>query len=134
MIDIVYGLQRLVVQATANKKAFDIMVKANQEYWTSQSTFYECACGVISATNSNLQVVNIANSSSCTLNEVIEHLLSIFKKKLLIKNDLSKASMIPVRKISINLAKKKLKFKNRYSLKEGLKNTVEWYKSNKHYL
>ena len=38
--------------------------------------------------------------------------------------------MIPVRKISINLAKKKLRFRNKYSLKEGLKKTVEWYKSN----
>ena len=86
--------------------------------------------GVILATKSNLQVVNIANNNSCTLNEIIKHLLIIFKKKLLIKNDLTKPSMIPVRKISINLAKKKLKFKNKYSLKEGLKKTVEWYKSN----
>ena len=86
--------------------------------------------GVILATKSNLQVVNIANNTSCTLNEIIQHLLIIFKKKLIIKNDLTKPSMIPVRKISINLAKKKLKFKNEYSLKEGLKKTVEWYKSN----
>tara|TARA_B100000902_G_C26999731_1_gene759264 strand:- start:18 stop:770 length:753 start_codon:yes stop_codon:yes gene_type:complete len=86
--------------------------------------------GVILATKSNLQVVNIANNTSCTLNEIIQHLLVIFKKKLLIKNDLTKPSMIPVRKISINLAKKKLRFRNKYSLKEGLKKTVEWYKSN----
>lgn len=86
--------------------------------------------GVILATKSNLQVVNIANNKSCTLNEIIQHLLIIFKKKLLIKNDLTKPTMIPVRKISINLAKKKLKFRNKYSLKEGLKKTVEWYKSN----
>ena len=87
--------------------------------------------GVILATNSNLQVVNIANNSSCTLNEVIQHIMNILKKRLLIKNDLSKPTMIPVRKISINLAKKKLGFKNKYSLKDGLRNTVEWYKSNK---
>ena len=68
--------------------------------------------GVILATKSNLQVVNIANNTSCTLNEIIQHLLIIFKKKLLIKNDLTKPTMIPVRKISINLAKKKLKFRN----------------------
>jgi nucleoside-diphosphate-sugar epimerase len=57
--------------------------------------------------------------------------MNILKKRLLIKNDLSKPTMIPVRKISINLAKKKLGFKNKYSLKDGLRNTVEWYKSNK---
>lgn len=31
------------------KKAFDLMVKANQAYWTSTSTFSEGACGILSA-------------------------------------------------------------------------------------
>lgn len=31
------------------KKAFDIMVKANQHYWTKYSTFNRAACGVVSA-------------------------------------------------------------------------------------
>jgi len=31
------------------RKAFDVMVKANQHYWTSSSTFAQGACGVISA-------------------------------------------------------------------------------------
>lgn len=30
-------------------KAFDVMVKANQDYWTPTSTFQEAACGVMSA-------------------------------------------------------------------------------------
>lgn len=33
------------------KKAFDTMVLANQNYWTSNSTFVEGACGVLSAAN-----------------------------------------------------------------------------------
>lgn len=32
------------------KKAFDVMVKANQDYWTSTSSFVEAACGVLKAT------------------------------------------------------------------------------------
>lgn len=32
------------------KKAFDVMVKANMHYWTSNSTFADAACGVMSAT------------------------------------------------------------------------------------
>lgn len=32
------------------KKAFDVMVKANQHYWTSNTTFNQAACGVIWAT------------------------------------------------------------------------------------
>src|SRR3990167_1832442 len=31
------------------KKAFDVMVKANQHYWTSTSTFDQGACGVVKA-------------------------------------------------------------------------------------
>jgi pseudolysin len=32
------------------KKAFDVMVKANMDYWTATSSFQEAACGVLSAT------------------------------------------------------------------------------------
>lgn len=32
------------------RKAFDVMVKANQDYWTSGSTFNQGACGVVNAT------------------------------------------------------------------------------------
>jgi pseudolysin len=34
----------------STKKAFDIMVKANQDYWTADTTFEEAACGVLQAT------------------------------------------------------------------------------------
>lgn len=34
----------------STKKAFDIMVKANQDYWTADTTFAEAACGVMQAT------------------------------------------------------------------------------------
>lgn len=33
------------------KKAFDVMVLANQNYWTSNTTWTEAACGVLSAAN-----------------------------------------------------------------------------------
>lgn len=32
------------------KKAFDVMVKANMDYWTANTTFDEAACGVVKAT------------------------------------------------------------------------------------
>ncbi|MDR3492537.1 MAG: M4 family metallopeptidase [Gammaproteobacteria bacterium] len=32
------------------KKAFDVMVKANTDYWTSNTTFVDAACGVMKAT------------------------------------------------------------------------------------
>ncbi|EKD72013.1 MAG: hypothetical protein ACD_46C00032G0004 [uncultured bacterium] len=39
------------IPTTATKKAFDVMVKANQNYWTKNVTFAQGACGVIKATN-----------------------------------------------------------------------------------
>jgi len=32
------------------RKAFDVMVKANMDYWTANSTFADAACGVVKAT------------------------------------------------------------------------------------
>jgi pseudolysin len=32
------------------KKAFEVMVDANANYWTADSTYQEAACGVIQAT------------------------------------------------------------------------------------
>jgi pseudolysin len=34
-------------------KAFDVMVKANMDYWTANSTFADAACGVLHATKDN---------------------------------------------------------------------------------
>jgi len=45
------------------RKAFDVMVKANQDYWTSTSNFQQAACGVISAAKDlkyDLTAVNAA--------------------------------------------------------------------------
>jgi pseudolysin len=45
------------------RKAFDVMVKANQDYWTPNTTFAEAACGVLKATadyNYDVSVVKAA--------------------------------------------------------------------------
>ena len=39
--------------------------------------------------------------------------------------------MIPVRKVSNKLLKKLVKFKINFSLDEGLKKTIQWYKINR---
>jgi len=44
-------------------KAFDVMVKANQDYWTSTTTFQDAACGVVKAAQDlkyDLTAVNAA--------------------------------------------------------------------------
>ncbi|MDX1900614.1 MAG: M4 family metallopeptidase [Gammaproteobacteria bacterium] len=45
------------------RKAFDVMVKANQDYWTSTTTFQDAACGVVKAAKDlkyDLTAVNAA--------------------------------------------------------------------------
>lgn len=37
-------------QGWSTKKAFDVMIKANMDYWTPYSNFQEGACGILSAT------------------------------------------------------------------------------------
>ena len=56
MIDIVYGLQRLVVQATADKKAFDILVLDLRKRSDLTDFFVLCSG------NSRMQVQAIADS------------------------------------------------------------------------
>lgn len=62
------------------KKAFDIMMEANQFYWTSNSTFQEGACGVYEATQQLHYNVNdvenafaqvgLTGSSSCQMTPI----------------------------------------------------------------
>ena len=46
------------------KMAFDVMVKANQDYWTANSTFVEGACGILKATNDYAQKDNRFDATS----------------------------------------------------------------------
>lgn len=90
--------------------------------------------GCISASKSELDIVNLASEKSYSLKKVISIIDKIYKKKLIISYDQSKPTMIPKRNISISLAKKKLHFKTKYSLENGLRNTIKWYQKNKKYL
>ncbi len=90
--------------------------------------------GCISASKSELEIVNLASEKSYSLKKVISIIDKIYKKKLIISYDKSKPTMIPKRNISISLAKKKLHFKTKYSLENGLRNTIKWYQKNKKYL
>ena len=42
-----------------------------------------------------------------------------------------KPSMIPIRLLDVSKIKEEVGFETEISLKDGLKNTIEWYKENK---
>lgn len=46
------------------KKAFDVMVQANAHYWTSNTTFQEAACGVVSAAKDHKFDVTAVNEAA----------------------------------------------------------------------
>ncbi len=77
------------------------------------------------------EILNIASGKSITIKEIIHLLLKIENKKdRKIFYDKSKPSMIPKRMIDISKIKKKYKFSVTTTIKQGLKNTVNWYKKN----
>jgi len=80
----------------------------------------------------NFLIVNVCSSKPVVLNEVIHKIKKLINKNLLISYEKkSKYRMIPVRKVSNKLLKKLVKFKINFSLDEGLKKTIQWYKINR---
>lgn len=55
------------------KKAFDVMVKANMDYWTANTTFAEAACGVLSATHDYGYDVSAVTKAMQTVGVDISH-------------------------------------------------------------
>lgn len=74
--------------------------------------------------------INIAGGIPITIRQVLEAILKAdnFKNPKIIFNG-SKPTMIPIRLINIDKAKKSLGFTPKTSLEVGIKKTVDWYKS-----
>jgi len=74
--------------------------------------------------------VNIATGYPCTVKDVLNVLLKVDKfSSADIVFDASKPAMIPKRLIDISKANRLLGFDPKVSLEEGLKKTVNWYRS-----
>jgi GDP-L-fucose synthase len=74
--------------------------------------------------------INIASGVPVTIKEVIHTLVEISgERNIEILFDIKKPTMIPKRMISIDMAIEKLAWKPSVKLKDGLKETLEWYKN-----
>lgn len=73
--------------------------------------------------------INIGGGKPITIRQVLKAILKAdnFKNPKIVYNS-SKPTMIPIRLININKARKILSFKPKTSLKTGIKKTVDWYK------
>ncbi len=78
------------------------------------------------------QPINIATGTSTSVNTVLKTIIGLEKAHTLrIKYNQSKPTMIKKRLLNTSLAKEMLGFVAKTSLEEGLRRTIDWYKSNK---
>ncbi len=76
--------------------------------------------------------INVGGGKPITIKQVLKAVLKAvnFKNPEIVFNN-SKPTMIPIRLININKAKKMLGFTPKTSLDKGIKKTIEWYKTRK---
>ena len=84
---------------------------------------------IISSVNYH-DIFNIGYGKSITIKKILKLILKIENyKNIKILYDKNKPTMIPRRLINTNKSRVKLKFKTRYTVEEGLKKTLNWYKN-----
>ena len=80
----------------------------------------------------NYDPINIGYGKGYSIKEIIKICLEIYGyTDAKVVYDTSKPSMIPVRLISIDKARRLLGFESHTDLREGIKKTIEWYRANK---
>lgn len=77
----------------------------------------------------SMDPINIGYGSTVTIDEIVKAILKATgKENLEIEYNSSKPTTIPFRMVDTTKAQQLLGFKPQYSLEEGMKETVEWYK------
>ena len=75
--------------------------------------------------------VNMGYGSTVTINDIVKAILKATNKEnLKIEYNVSKPTTIPFRMVDTEKAEKLLKFKPKYTLQEGIDETVKWYINN----
>ena len=81
---------------------------------------------------SKSEPINISSGVEIKIKEIIKKIVNISGKDLRIEYDTTKPEGMKRRVLSITKAKRDLKFKPKWSLQEGLTNTIKWYEKNRH--
>lgn len=72
--------------------------------------------------------INIGSDEEITIADLAKLIIKLSGKKIKIKFDRSKPDGQPRRKCDTKKAKQKINYKAKFSLEEGLKKTIKWYK------
>ena len=76
-------------------------------------------------------IINLASGKGITIKEILNLIIELESaESLKVEFDKSKPTMIPKRLINISKAKKLLNFNPKIEMKEGLYNTIKWYREN----
>lgn len=79
----------------------------------------------------SFEIINIASGRNITINNVLDIIIKAdHYEHAQVWHNLEKPTTIPYRVISVEKAEDKLGFKTKYSIEEGIKKTVEWYRQN----
>ena len=74
--------------------------------------------------------INLGSGTGFSIKEVAEAVCGLSTTPVQITWDTSKPSGDPIRIMNMDRAKKLLKFERKYSLEQGLRETIEWVKNN----
>lgn len=85
---------------------------------------------VIQKQKKKFQLFNCGAGYSISINNLVKKIIKISKRKLKIKYDLTKPTIPTFLSVNCNIAKKRLGWKPKIKLDDGIKSTLIWWKSN----
>ena len=94
--------------------------------------FVDGLVNVMDKCEEKYEVINIGSNESYSINQILKKCMEIENYNVPIEHISGKPSMIPIRKISSDKMKEKYDWKCKYTLEQGLRNTITWYKEKYH--
>tara|TARA_A100001011_G_scaffold398029_1_gene500969 strand:- start:4482 stop:5441 length:960 start_codon:yes stop_codon:yes gene_type:complete len=79
----------------------------------------------------NFRIYNCGLGKNYTINSIVKKIIQLSKKKIKIKNDLTKPNINTSLFLDCSLAKKELGWKPRTKINSGIIKTIKWWKANK---
>lgn len=79
----------------------------------------------------SMRPYNLGYGEGITIGQIVDTLLEVTESSPKVVWDNTKPTTIPFRAVSVDRIQKELGFYPKYTFKQGLKETVEWYKTNK---
>jgi GDP-L-fucose synthase len=124
-------IPQLILKADSNMNPFEVWGNGNQ----IRDFIYvdDVVDGLMTVVekNPNATPYNVATGKGTSVKELVETITDIYGYSPEFKYDTTKPTMIPIRLVDVSRIKNELGWQSKYSLRDGLENTINWYKNNK---